>query len=118
MNAEQFAESAEGRRAQGRRRFFRPVTVLLDGQPAFEARPFDISNEGVGITIDTCLAQGTSCAVSFQLPLGDGVVFTVDVSAVVIYSVLSGKMGGFKTGMQYRNPTAPVASAILAYVTG
>jgi len=114
----QSLDSAEGRRAQGRRRFFRPVTVLLDGQPAFEARPFDISNEGVGITIDTCLTRGTSCALSFQLPLADGAVFTVDVSAVVIYSMLSGKMGGFKTGMQYLNPTAPVADAILAYVTG
>jgi hypothetical protein len=111
-------DSAEGRRAQSRRRFFRPVTVLLNGQPAFEARPFDISNEGVGITIDTCLKQGTSCALSFQLPLGGGAEFTVDVSAVVVYSMLSGKMGGFKTGMQFKNPTAKVADAILAYVTG
>jgi len=114
----QSLDSAEGRRAQGRRRFFRPVTVLLDGQPAFEARPFDISNEGVGITIDTCLTRGTSCAVSFQLPLGDGADFTVEVSAVVVYSMLSGKMGGFKTGMQFKDPTAKVADAILAYVTG
>jgi len=118
MAVEQFAESGDGRRAQGRKRFFRPVTVVLDGQPAFEARPFDISNEGVGITIDTCLANGTSCALSFQLPLANGAVFPVKVSAVVIYSMLSGKMGGFKTGMQFKNPTAKVADAILAYVTG
>jgi len=114
----QSLDSAKGHRAQTRRRFFRPVTVLLNGQAAFEARPFDISNEGVGITIDTCLKQGTSCAVSFQLPLGDGADFTVEVSAVVIYSMLSGKMGGFKTGMQFKDPTAKVADAILAYVTG
>jgi len=118
MSAALIAQSVEARRGQERRRFFRRVMVVLNGQPAFEARPFDISNEGVGITIDFCLARGTSCALSFQLPVAGDALFTVEVTAVVVYSTLSGQMGGFKTGMQFQNPTAQVASAIQTYVTG
>jgi len=116
MEATDVVKLAKNRHDQTRRGFFRSVTMSLRNQKLIEARPFDISNEGIGVTIDVSLAISTACTLTFKLPLDAGATFDVEVRAVVVYAMLSGRMGGFMTGLKFVEPSTRVADAIRGYV--
>lgn len=116
MEESDVVKLAQNRRDQTRRGFFRSVNLSLRDQQLIEARAFDISNDGMGVTIDVSLAKSTSCTLTFKLPLDAGATFAVEVRAVVVYAMLSGKMGGFMTGLQFVDPSTQVADAIRRYV--
>jgi hypothetical protein len=107
------------RRDNTRRGFFRRVDIAMDNRAPIEARSFDISAEGVGVIIDVSLANSTSCTLTFHLPLASsdaGETLAIELRAVVIYSMLSGKMGGFKTGMKIIDPSEKVSDAIRSFL--
>lgn len=117
MEATDVVQLGQSRRDQTRRGFFRSVKISLPNRRTIEARPFDISIEGMGLTIDISLPSNTSCTLAFKLPLAAGETINVEVGAVVVYNMLSGKVGGFKTGLKFVDPPAPVADAIRAYLS-
>lgn len=118
MEATDVVKFGQKQRDQTRRGFFRPVKISLQNQRTIEAWAFDISNEGVGVVMDVSLANATSCTLTFNLPLAPGATLAAEVGAVVAYSMLSGKMGGFKTGLQFVDPSAQVADALRGYLAG
>jgi len=110
------AAAQEHKRSTRRKPFFRMVRIVLISGATLNAPPFDISDEGIGLILDMELKRGTSVKLAFPLPLGPENLVDIEVTAVCTHSHLSGKAGGFKTGMQFRNAPSPVIEALKAFM--
>lgn len=103
-------------RVSRRKPFFRMVRVVLPSGTMVDVPPFDISHDGIGLVLDIDVKRGTQLSLSFPLPLGPDNLVDIQVTGICTHSHLSGKAGGFKTGLQFHEPTAHVTEALKAYM--
>jgi hypothetical protein len=103
-------------RASKRKPFFRMVRVVLASGTIVEVPPFDISHDGIGLILDIDVKRGTKLSMSFPLPLGPDNIVDIEVTGICTHSHLSGKAGGFKTGMQFQEPSSHIAEALKIYM--
>lgn len=77
---------------------------------------FDISHEGIGMILDVDIRRGTHARLYFPLPMSPEHVVDIVVIGVCTHSHLSGKVGGFKTGMKYVDAPSQMTEAIKAFM--
>ncbi len=116
MTNAMLATAQEDKRSTRRKPFFRTVRIVLASGAKLCVPPFDISDEGIGLILDNELKRGTSVKLSFLLPLGPENLVDVEVTGVCTHSHLSGKAGGFKTGMQFQNAPSRVSEALKEFM--
>lgn len=104
------------KRASRRKPFFRSVRMVMPSGTVIGAPPFDISNEGIGLILDIEIKRGTKARLFFPLPLGPDNLVAIEVAAMCMHSHLSGKAGGFKTGMQFLDVSSQANEAIKAFM--
>lgn len=103
-------------RTSRRKPFFRMVRVVLPSGTVVDVPPFDISHDGIGLILDIEVKRGTKLSLSFPLPLGPENLVDIAVTGVCTHSHLSGKAGGFKTGLQFQEPASRVTDALRTYM--
>jgi len=116
MTTAMLAAAQDNKRLTRRKPFFRMVRIVLASRTSHSVPPFDISDEGIGLILDFEIKRGTSAKLAFPLSLGPENQVDIEVTAVCTHSHLSGKAGGFKTGMQFLNPPSRVIEALKAFM--
>ena len=106
------------RRKAYRKALFARVELMMQGQPVFECKAFDISSSGIGMIAQFNLASGTTFAMRFGLPLRDKQTRLIQVSAVVSYSIFSGEKKGFKVGLRFSSLSVSTQAALDQYLAG
>lgn len=110
------AAAQEEKRATRRKPFFRTVRVVLSSGTEYRVPPFDISHEGIGLILDFDIRRGTRATLRFPLLMDPENTVDIEVSSMCTRSHLSGKAGGFKTGMQFLDMSSRVAEAIKTFM--
>jgi hypothetical protein len=116
MSSAVLATAHEEKRTSRRKPFFRMVRLVLPSGTAINVPPFDISLEGIGLILDIEMKRGSKVQLSFPLPLSPDNQVDVSVAGICTHSHLSGKAGGFKTGMQFDGASSRVIDALKAYM--
>lgn len=91
------------------------LTVAGAGQ--FNVRTADISMDGLCVFVSEQLRVGQACSIAFDATAVTGKVRSVNMTAKVIYSILS-STDGFRTGLQFTQLDAETKKTLAELIGG
>jgi hypothetical protein len=104
------------RRAGDRKPLLRRLSIGLKGGDKIQGSTLDISHGGLSIKLERTLAQGTECALRFDV-IVDGEVLRVAGVGTCVYCVCTG-LSGFRIGMRFRALDENSQQAVTSYLRG
>lgn len=104
------------RRKSQRKLFHTGARLILQNSSFFNARTLDLSMTGVSIVTAVVPPQGAACTIKFSVPLATRGSRNIEVAARIIYSILSGPLHGFRTGLEFMDVLPEVGSAIKSFI--
>jgi c-di-GMP-binding flagellar brake protein YcgR len=109
------SSGAERRRSERKPLRTTSYMSLLGARPV-AVRSVDISAGGMSVIAAANPAAKTPCVIRVGLPGKSLGITLVEVQAIVLHSVFSGREDGFKVGLTFVNPSAEARQAIAAYL--
>jgi hypothetical protein len=106
----------EEQRKDRRRTLQTTASMVLPGHAPTQARTINISRGGLGLVAAANPPANAVVSVRFALPMPGARPVPIEVSARVIYSVLSRRHDDFTIGLRFLSPSPQVLDAIEAFI--